>query len=450
MHARRTLDMYGYPSLRNTDERDGDQVLYKYTKSIQEASPEQQTVEKYRARLSRRTQKPKDEPESLPLAVLMVDTLWLWILADDTILTFAPRRESSSDSKSFNTYQADPVINVLQALTVERRAEVNDCFDLAALIVFYCVESLLKGSVDSNLKVFRIFEGFTSDKVEEQTASYKAFRKAQKSERREFDNGDDLNNLLELRDISDELNVILVLLTQQRDQVQNIIDIYEKKINTQSRGGLGTDLLKATKTRLKDYISLTEKLIESSTKAQDSYDKLLSLKEAHSGVLEARTASEQARIVNIFTVVTIVFSPLSFFSGIFGMVSHCSCSLSTLRSFHFLYTSITYFIHSQVPTRVILLYDMSVNANVALERLRLVRHRNEPRIVLRPENHVKHLTVPHSNAAPSRIQHPDAEIVHPLVTEASGLMVNRQTLLACPQRCQGARKKYERRRRRIS
>ena len=323
MHVRRTLDMYGYPSLRNTDERDGDQVLYKYTQSIQEASAEQKTVEKYRARLSRRTQKPKDEPESLPLAVLMVDTLWLWILADDTILTFAPRRESNGESKSFNDYQADPVIAVLQALTVERRAEVNDCFDLAALIVFYCVESLLKGSVDSNLKVFRIFEGFTSDKVEEQTRSYKEFRKAQKSEKAQFDNGDDLNNLLELRDISDELNVILALLVQQRDEIQNIIDIYEKKINLQHRGGLGTDLLKAAKSRLKDYIDHTKKLIDSSTKAQDSYEKLLGLKEAHSGVLEARTASEQARIVNIFTVVTIIFSPLSFFSGIFGMVSHC-------------------------------------------------------------------------------------------------------------------------------
>ena len=211
MHVRRTLDIYGYPSLRNTDERDGDQILYKYTQNIQETSAEQKTIEKYRAQLSQRTQKSKDKPESLPLAVLIVNTLWLWILADDTILTFAPRRESNGESKSFNDYQADPVIAVLQALTVEQRVKVNDCFNLAALIVFYCVESLLKGSINSNLKVFRIFKGFTSDKVEEQTRSYKEFRKAQKSEKTQFNNGDNLNNLLELRNIFDELNVILAL-----------------------------------------------------------------------------------------------------------------------------------------------------------------------------------------------------------------------------------------------
>ena len=335
MHCRRTLDQYGYPSLRNTHERDGDQVLYKYTKSIQEESPEQKVINKFQSRLSRRTQKPEEKPEPLPLAVLMVDTLWLWILKDDTILTFAPRREAGADSKKFDDYQADPIIAVLKSLTVERRAEVNDCFDLAALIIFYCVEALLKGSVDSNLKVFRIFEGFTSDKVEEQTASYKSFRRAQKSERAQFDNGDDLNNLLELRDISDELDIIEELLEQQQKQIDNIVQIYEKKINLQKRGRVGTDLLKAAKTRLKVYAEQVGKLSESSNKAQDNYDKLLNLKEAHSGVLEARTASEQARIVNIFTVVTIVFSPLSFFTGVFGMVSQFHpCYKPPLLYFH--------------------------------------------------------------------------------------------------------------------
>ena len=302
IHCRRTLDQYGYPSL-NTDERDMDQVLYKYTQSIREKS-----ASKDKSRSSRRSKGTGPVEEPLPLAVLMVDTLWLWILDDQTIVTFAPRREDKGESEKFSSYQADPILAVLRSLTVEKNAEVNDCFDLAALLIFHCVEALLKGSVDSNLKVFRIFEGFLSDKIEDQTKSYKEFRKSQKSEKAQFDNGDDLNNLLELRDISDEIEILETLLKQQRQLVESIINIYEKKINVQQRGRVGIDLLKAAKYRLNVYIGQLDTLSKNSTKAQESYDKLLNLKEAHSGVLEARVASEQARIVNIFTIVTIIFS----------------------------------------------------------------------------------------------------------------------------------------------
>ena len=302
MHCRRTLDQYGYPSLRNTDERDMDQVLYKYTQSIKD-----KMAAKSRSRLSRRSKEADQEEDQIPLAVLMVDTLWLWILSDDTIVTFAPRREDQGEPEKFSSYQADPVLAVLRSLTVERNAEVNDCFDLAALLIFHSVEALLKGSVDSNLKVFRIFEGFLSDKIEEQTASYKQFRAAQKSEKAQFDNGDDLNNLLELRDISDELEILETLLKEQERLMNHTIAIYEKKINLQQRGLVGIGLLKAAKNRLNIYIGQLEILAKNSAKAQESYDKLLNLKEAHSGVLEARVSSEQARIVNIFTIITIIF-----------------------------------------------------------------------------------------------------------------------------------------------
>ena len=59
LHCRRTLDQFGYPSLRNTASRDADQVLYRRTKLI---------TSMYGAL------------EDVVAKVLMVDQLWLWIL----------------------------------------------------------------------------------------------------------------------------------------------------------------------------------------------------------------------------------------------------------------------------------------------------------------------------------------------------------------------------------
>ena len=55
MHIRRTLDQYFYSYLRNTDDRDNDQVVTRYTRDVQR--------------------------EFFP-SLLMVDQLWLFMLGE--------------------------------------------------------------------------------------------------------------------------------------------------------------------------------------------------------------------------------------------------------------------------------------------------------------------------------------------------------------------------------
>ncbi|UNI19559.1 hypothetical protein JDV02_005740 [Purpureocillium takamizusanense] len=112
INCRRTLDQYGYPSLRDTRSRDDDQMLYKLTKE-RPCGPEQQdgrggvyaqwstagsggASEKdagqssgasgWRERLTGRAQA-DDTPEEDSLLngnVLMVDQLWLWVIHSRT------------------------------------------------------------------------------------------------------------------------------------------------------------------------------------------------------------------------------------------------------------------------------------------------------------------------------------------------------------------------------
>ena len=323
VHCRRTLDQYGYPSLRRTDARDKDQVLYKYMRDREKPK----VTARSRPTLNRESQDLKKSSDDFPLTVLMVDTLWLWILADDTILTFAPRKEANDEGYEI-PFRADPIKGVLRSLTEDKNAEVKDCFDLAALIVYHCVEALLKGNSLSNLKVFRVFEGYTSDLIEKQTDAFKKFRSelnfnvgegleltrdAYKSKQsraakgQDSDHGEDLNNLLELRDISDELKILKRLLDQQEEHVTGMEKQYDRIIKKHKQGVQGKEFLSSALVRIRAYQRQANSLSESCKEALDSYQNLLNLKEAHSSVEEARVASEQARVVNVFTIITIIF-----------------------------------------------------------------------------------------------------------------------------------------------
>lgn len=79
VHCRRTLDQYGYPSLRNTAVRDADQILYKRTKIDKDDAPVKDSKMRQIFRPSADCDS-QPAPEDVNGNVLMVDQLWLWIL----------------------------------------------------------------------------------------------------------------------------------------------------------------------------------------------------------------------------------------------------------------------------------------------------------------------------------------------------------------------------------
>lgn len=81
IHCRRTLDQYGYPSLRNTAVRDADQILYKRTKVDKDAAPvKDSTKNKWHSHRSSADRSVRLASDDGNAKVLMVDQLWLWIL----------------------------------------------------------------------------------------------------------------------------------------------------------------------------------------------------------------------------------------------------------------------------------------------------------------------------------------------------------------------------------
>lgn len=180
LHARRSLDQYGYPSLRDTSERDDDQMLYKLTKGRAAsghrerplpASEEPSTATSPASRLmslanhlAKADVLPSEEAQDAPEGdaiidgnVLMVDQLWLWAVDNTTLATFFPKRESHATEGSM-FQQADLRNSVYNELNGDLTGRCESALDLAAFTALHAVTVLLDRSSHRDLEVFRILE----------------------------------------------------------------------------------------------------------------------------------------------------------------------------------------------------------------------------------------------------------------------------------------------------
>ncbi|KAL7795287.1 hypothetical protein V8C37DRAFT_400781 [Trichoderma ceciliae] len=385
INCRRTLDQYGYPSLRDTRSRDDDQMLYKLTKEryydVAEyrglysqasgsdlASGESSSKSgsgngsgggnsgagSWREKLNKQNGEngengeEETEKDVLNGNVLMVDQLWLWTISTHTLLSFFPKRES--DPIEGPLYQqADLRDSIFNDVNVDLTRLCDNSLDLAALAALHAVSVLLDRSSHPDLEVFRIFEEAISVLTEKLTTSLKEFRSEgfrdkafdyepvenkarsirqrhkEEGRRAEQENRDNTSALLELRDIEDELATLLGLFERQSKVISSMHTGYnrpEMRAHTVHGRGFLAEALK----RLGEYIHTTEEMIRRVRSTRDEYDKLLQMVQRQAQVDEVRLsrlhadlASAQSRSVLIFTTFTVIFLPLQFFTGIFGM-----------------------------------------------------------------------------------------------------------------------------------
>ncbi|KAF4970848.1 hypothetical protein FSARC_2214 [Fusarium sarcochroum] len=364
LNCRRTLDQYGYPSLRDTRSRDDDQMLYKLTKErsllpglgpglhgqMSNSSSGSSGSGSRRSKTSSQDEDDEDNPEDAILNgnVLMVDQLWLWAIDSHTLLSFFPKREG--DAIEGPLYQqADLRDSIFNEVNVDLTRQCENALDLAALAVLHAVTVLLDRSSHPDLEVFRIFEEAISVLTEKLTSSLKIFRaegfrdKASAYEpvenkarsirarhkaegrRAEEENRDNTSALLELRDIEDELLVLVHLFERQSKVVSSMLSTYARP-ELRDRTANGRVFLSEAIKKLSEYAHTGQEMIQRVRSTRNDYDKLLQMVQRQAQVDEVRLsrlhadlASAQSRSVMIFTTFTVIFLPLTFFTGLFGM-----------------------------------------------------------------------------------------------------------------------------------
>ncbi|KAG6010316.1 hypothetical protein E4U54_008403, partial [Claviceps lovelessii] len=265
-----------------------------------------------------------------------------------TVVSFFPKRESDPIEGPLYR-QADLRDSIFNEVNVDLTRQCENALDLAALAALHAVSVLLDRSSHPDLEIFRIFEEAISLLTERLTFSLKEFRaegfrdkasdyepvddgahsirKRHKEEgrRAERENRDNTSALLELRDIEDELQTLLHLFERQSKVIASMHAIYQRpELRHQTVNG--RSFLSEALKRLRDYTQQANEMMQRVRATRDDYDKLLQMVQRQAQVDEVRLsrlhadlASAQSRSVMIFTTFTVIFLPLTFFTGLFGM-----------------------------------------------------------------------------------------------------------------------------------
>lgn len=300
----------------------------------------------------------------------------------ETLVTFFPSREGSpmegplhqqadlrdsvfneinDDSRSCESALDLAALTVLHAVSalIERSSHP----ELEIFRIFEEAISVLTEKMTSSLKQFRT-TGFRSrfgeeDELKLNSSSIRA-RHKREDEKAEKENRDNTSALLELRDIEDELSTLDHLFKEQEEQINQMMAIYSGTNNlsspptsppppasvwgqpissppeNNSTGTLplyitpltnnGRFFLQEALTKLKSYRAQSKDMITRVQTTRHDFDKLLETVQRQAQIDEVRLSRQQAdlasaqnRSVMIFTVFTVIFLPLSFFTSLFGM-----------------------------------------------------------------------------------------------------------------------------------
>jgi hypothetical protein len=290
-HPRRTLDKFYYRSIE-TKTRDNDQI-------VSRKRPDQ---------------------------VLMVDQLWVWVTSMDTIFTFFPQNTTPEmlECRSFADLKSS-LHEYLQSSTGEEEL-CRNAVEMTAECLYHAVTVLLapKPQKDNGLSVQHIFQEIITETTENAVTALNSFVLKQ-GEHLTIDK--ELEQLQRASDLEDELRILLHLFHEQRKVINSFISQVEEE--SQRAADKAKDALQM----IDEFENDLTKQQRDARAAKESLICLLDLKQKKANLEEARATHEltdasrkeqqesveQGRTMMIFTVFTIVFLPLSFFTSLYGM-----------------------------------------------------------------------------------------------------------------------------------
>jgi Mg2+ and Co2+ transporter CorA len=338
------LDQSFYHNI-DTGSRDEDQVVYRYqTKG-----------------------KDIEDPDCDP-KIVMVDQLWMWILGKDLIVTSFPQRWQQPKNDPLNVLDS-----VIEDINSKTREPVNSVYDLAMIITSRCSSVFDRHRMgDEEYQFLDMFESSIGNATDRETILFKEFNVASaqasawlqfhrrpnrfsrlfespytKEERerrgdqykfedltrgitfvdRLLDIGQETDLLAETKDIRDELNMIAKVLEDQRQVLPDleaaVCEIYQGEQKSQQEVKKRfRDQLKTIEMHIKDI----DRMDKQAERIYSSITDMLDLKQKHANAFEARFARDQAagtarqsQTIMVFTIVTIIFLPLSFIAGFFAI-----------------------------------------------------------------------------------------------------------------------------------
>ncbi|KAH0435729.1 hypothetical protein CcaCcLH18_04683 [Colletotrichum camelliae] len=176
------------------------------------------------------------------------------------------------------------------------------------------VTGVFGGAESGHGDVLSIYRWAIANKAARQTTLLEDFRERRENNTIEgmSDEGkEELKIALELADIIDELYMIQRVLEQQHGVAQRFP--YELNISSACRL-----VAETTYRQVETQLSDVKTLIADAERAHKMVLELLDLEQKAASLGEARITTKQGQAVMLFTVITVIFLPLSFFVSYFG------------------------------------------------------------------------------------------------------------------------------------
>ncbi|KAI1153058.1 hypothetical protein F4825DRAFT_283176 [Nemania diffusa] len=244
--------------------------------------------------------------------LLMVHQLWLWKLGDNTVITCCPDRCHAGAE--------DTLIDTIRQGGIESMHEPDD---LIEHILYECATFLDKfRDAGPKAHVLDIFDNRIAKMSDQEVVHFKQFSKDMKdakesgkaSSGRTRSITDEISLLYEVKDIRDELNLVRRVFEAQAGVLEKFSRLFWPGLQEQSkrcREGFLEDC------GIKALIDRATRLDEDAKKTLEALDYLVQVKQAQSSLDEAEAARRLNNYIVLFTIVTIIFTPLSFMTSLF-------------------------------------------------------------------------------------------------------------------------------------
>ncbi|KAK0659154.1 hypothetical protein QBC41DRAFT_50141 [Cercophora samala] len=261
------------------------------------------------------------EDESLKL--LMVRQLWLWKLDERTILTAIPPRWDSKPKETlFET--------LMRSLPLHAWSTIHA---LIQQILLQCVkfpEEFEQAGIDYH--ILDIFENWIAKQEDDEVALFRRFREFVEKHDKGKDNhihssdqeslkiGKEVQIIYELKDALGELSILKQLFTNQKE-------IAERYHSTCPQGDQSISHESfIQQSRIQAFIDRADRLEANASRVLAAVDHLVTVKQAQSALIMSTLANIEAsksrqlnNFVLLLTAVTIVFTPLAFMLALFAL-----------------------------------------------------------------------------------------------------------------------------------
>ncbi|KAF1808412.1 hypothetical protein P152DRAFT_220188 [Eremomyces bilateralis CBS 781.70] len=327
LHTRRTLDQFFYHGI-DTTERDRDQVVFRYC-----------------------------QHRGLEPKLFMVDQMWMWILGEELIITSFPQRYQQPKQDPVNMLEG-----IIEDMNVKTRPPMKNVYDLAMLITTRCSGVFDRHRLDNQeFQFLDMFETSIGHVTNRESKLFSRFNRAsagaaqwlrnhRRSQRAStwsraldtnpndpgrrddlfqdslLDIGTETELLAEIKDIRDEINIIKMVLQHQVSVLPDLADFMFEELGGK-KSLEAFEIRKRSKDQLKIidvHVKDLERMDKQAENIYTSLTHLLDLKQKQANAFEARFAADRAissarqgQTVMVFTIVTIIFLPMSFIASFF-------------------------------------------------------------------------------------------------------------------------------------